>query len=753
MSIPPTGASAGAKAATGVLPGLLEPPLDDRFERRGVDVVELVPALAAGLDQTRGLQNVEMLRDRLPRRAKPVLDRQARADLKERLPVPVGQLVEDRAARGIGQCLEDVTHTPERYASRCLPVNPDHARTADTPVHDGRMPGGRVCPASTRKPRQKRARARRDITRIGDRTATMVPSGRKTVGGARKIIYSPLSTIRRRSGKGRGRLRKSLEHPYRPPRPVQYPAQCTQIYSSTGGSESDRITAVTFQLVGGDMSGDAATDSHRSFSRLAVRLLADLRAADWSARDEGPWCRVLPDGHVPRRQGWKLHVSATVLSATQVLERALPVLVAHRCAAKFAGDHAWATWLTSPRCSRGTAGKFLTAYPDDAAHFRRVAEGLHRASGGLAGAEILSDRRYRPGSVVYYRFGGFTGARALDDDGRYRPVVVDPAGQAVEDSRKAWFSPPSWAVPVLPYPPPAPPVRGPVMLGGRFSIRKAIRHSSRGGVFLGTDELTGAGIVVKQARAYMDVDPSGRDCRDRLRNEANLVSVLAPAGLAPRFIALVTEGDDLYLVREAVVGTTLRRWVLGHHRNGGVPLETGLAMARSVALLFAAAHRAELALVDVSPDNIMVDAGGRLWLTDLDHCVRQGEVIYPVGTPGYTAPELLAAKGPVTASTEADLFGLGGLLFLIAVGASPALVMDDLPGRPVHERLRTWLDTADATMPLAHRLTDAVIALTQHRPDARWRPSQVVRFLDRADRSEEHTSELQSLRHLVCRLL
>ncbi len=40
----------------------------------------------------------------------PVLARQARADLKERLPVPVGQLVEDLAARRIGQGLEDVAH-------------------------------------------------------------------------------------------------------------------------------------------------------------------------------------------------------------------------------------------------------------------------------------------------------------------------------------------------------------------------------------------------------------------------------------------------------------------------------------------------------------------------------------------------------------------------------------------------------------------------------------------------------------------
>lgn len=88
-----------------------EPTLNDGFERCGVDVVELVPALATGLDQTRSLENLEVLRDRLPRRAKPVFGRQPRADLKERLAIPVGQLVEDCAARGIGQGLEDVTHT------------------------------------------------------------------------------------------------------------------------------------------------------------------------------------------------------------------------------------------------------------------------------------------------------------------------------------------------------------------------------------------------------------------------------------------------------------------------------------------------------------------------------------------------------------------------------------------------------------------------------------------------------------------
>src|SRR4030095_15382501 len=100
--------------------------------------------------------------------------------------------------------------------------------------------------------------------------------------------------------------------------------------------------------------------------------------------------------------------------AADLLRRALPVLVSHRCSTKFAADLAWAHWLNSPRCPRGNASKFLTAYPDDDEHFRQLAGALDAATQGLVGPEILSDRRYRPGSVVYYRFGGFSGDVVLD---------------------------------------------------------------------------------------------------------------------------------------------------------------------------------------------------------------------------------------------------------------------------------------------------------------------------------------------------
>src|ERR1700712_1614866 len=87
-----------------------DPPIDDRLERAGVDVVKLVPALTSGLDQPGRLEDVEMLRDGLPQRTKPMIGHQPDADLEKSLSVPVGELVENRSARGVGQGLEDVAH-------------------------------------------------------------------------------------------------------------------------------------------------------------------------------------------------------------------------------------------------------------------------------------------------------------------------------------------------------------------------------------------------------------------------------------------------------------------------------------------------------------------------------------------------------------------------------------------------------------------------------------------------------------------
>jgi hypothetical protein len=91
----------------------------------------------------------------------------------------------------------------------------------------------------------------------------------------------------------------------------------------------------------------------------------------------------------------------------------------------------------------------------------------------------------------------------------------------------------------------------------------------------------------------------------------------------------------------------------------------------------------------------------------------------------------------VAARPDADLFGLGGLLFLLATGTDPTLApaepedRADPAGRTTRDRLRAWLGELRPDLPLVDSLGAAVLGLTCQRPEARWRPQRVRRLLDR----------------------
>src|SRR5262249_46277309 len=342
----------------------------------------------------------------------------------------------------------------------------------------------------------------------------------------------------------------------------------------------------------------------------------------------------------------------------------------------------------------------------------------------------------------------------------HRAVTADPGASWTARGHGTWqVTQAAGRPPCSPDHPAAAPVGdpGPVP-GGRFVALKAVRHAGRGEVIEGYDRRSGAPVVITQARAHVAVDPAGRDCRDRLRQEAALLACLASSGLAPRVVEVIEEGDDAFLVRESVAGTTLRRWVTGQVEAGGVPLGAGVAMAGSLVRLVEAVHRAGVVLVNVSPDSIVVDQARVLQLVDLDGAVEAGQLCYPAGTPGYRPPEhpVVGGRGDggrgVVARPEADRYGLGGLLFLVAVGTDPVLAGDDPVCRPAEHRLRAWLEEAQAGIPMARRLAGLGLGLRRARPADRWPPERALRFLRRPCRpagAVRHRPDLPSVDRLI----
>ncbi|MGW1072081.1 class III lanthionine synthetase LanKC N-terminal domain-containing protein [Streptomyces sp. NPDC002537] len=215
---------------------------------------------------------------------------------------------------------------------------------------------------------------------------------------------------------------------------------------------------------------------------------------EWRIRTGDFWCHVRLPEAPSRIQGWKLRVSATPLSAPLVLAQTAEILAAHRCPFKFAGTLARVAELCSRGTGRSSGGKFVTVYPaGDDDWLRALAEEPHRATEGLPGPGILSDRPYRPGSLVHYRFGAFHGVPVLGNEASYEVMLMAPDGSLDRDRRDAWFSPPPWA-PRDPFTGqrPEPPAPGgatprPVRLDDRY----VVRHAFTGGVHRATDERDG----------------------------------------------------------------------------------------------------------------------------------------------------------------------------------------------------------------------------------------------------------------------
>lgn len=93
----------------------------------------------------------------------------------------------------------------------------------------------------------------------------------------------------------------------------------------------------------GGASAEGSAPSHRAAVRpkfplqgLVRLVLTELGADDWEMAEGDFWCQVTPPAAPTRVQGWKLHLSATPLSAPEVLHRAAHVLVSGRCQFKFA---------------------------------------------------------------------------------------------------------------------------------------------------------------------------------------------------------------------------------------------------------------------------------------------------------------------------------------------------------------------------------------------------------------------------------
>src|SRR5258708_5185650 len=189
----------------------------------------------------------------------------------------------------------------------------------------------------------------------------------------------------------------------------------------------------------------------------------------------------------------------------------------------------------------------------------------------------------------------------------------------------------------------------------------------------------------------------------RLEQEYSLAVELDPAWAAKPLALTRHEGRAILILTDPG-GEPLDR-VLERHQGQPLDLTRFLHIAIGLATALGQVHRHGLIHKDIKPENVLVDDAGNAWFTGFgiaSQLPRERQLPVPpeiiAGTLAYIAPE---QTGRMNRSTDArsDLYSLGVTLYQMLTGALPFAAADHL------------------------------------------------------ERSEEHTSELQSPDHLVSRLL
>jgi hypothetical protein len=464
---------------------------------------------------------------------------------------------------------------------------------------------------------------------------------------------------------------------------------------------------------------------------VTARALVAAAGAEWKFSVEGPWAYGTPAGIQLPEQGWKLHISATEASAADVLAAAVPVLVAEGAAFKFAATHTIVRLLNSTHADRASGGKFITVYPADDAQAVRLAEACHRATEGLVGPVILSDRAYRPGSLVHYRYGGFSASPAVDADGVVVHLIKGPDGAPLADERTATYRAPSWLAdpfqPVAEKPAAAASTSagGTVVLNDRYRIQGALSHANKGGTYLAEDATTGDLVVIKEGRPHVGDEGQG-DARARVRHEARMLALVECVCPAPRLVDVFEQGGHVFLVEQYFDAPSLREVVEG---DGGpaepLPAEEMHALAVALAETMASFHAAGVVIGDFNPNNILVTDDGRLVMVDLEHARPVAEPPSGVaGTPGYASPEQL--QGISTDGLADDSWSLGATIAFLATGADPFFPAgaDDTWSDPA--RLAAWLDAQVAAGAADATLAGVALGALAPRPTDRLRPAAVL---------------------------
>lgn len=424
-------------------------------------------------------------------------------------------------------------------------------------------------------------------------------------------------------------------------------------------------------------------------------------------------------------QGWKIHLTATILTAVDTLGAVAPFLSELDVAYKAPATLNELSKINSGLWyGYGQVGKFITIYPRRIEEFRFICGRLYSLARGTGlGPAVPFDNKYRSPGKIYYRYGNFSDLS----------VGTGPGGSPLlSPSRENVPAPQSTSAQRLPLPHnPFRPrslrdrSKTQTVFSQRYHVFRALSQRGKGGVYEAIDiaALPPRTCIIKEGRRHGETGWDGRDGFSRIRNEESVLASLAVE--IPNLPAIYDQFSvqgNAYLVLEKIEGVGVQK-IIDKSRKP-LPLELAMHISRELARFVAALHENEIVWRDCKPANLILEKSGRLRAIDLEGSCRIDDFDpFVWSTPIFEPQEILDETYPTLRATNLpeDLFALGTCLYIFFEGRLPFRNRDYAKPLPMKRRVRG-------------KILDVILNLLDHDPDTRPRAADVLQILSTCHR-------------------
>ena len=255
------------------------------------------------------------------------------------------------------------------------------------------------------------------------------------------------------------------------------------------------------------------------------------------------------------------------------------------------------------------------------------------------------------------------------------------------------------------------------LFDGRYQVVRKLGAGGMANVYLAEDQELGRPVAIK---ILNDRHAGDEQFVERFRREAKNAAALSH----PNIVSIYDRGEaegTYYIAMEYLDGRSLKELIV---QRGPAPITVSVEYARQILSALRFAHRHGIVHRDIKPHNVLVDAEGRVKVTDfgiaragVSQMTEAGSI---VGTAQYLSPE--QARG-TDVDQRSDLYSLGIVLYELLTGTLP--FNGDTPVEIAMKHLSTIPEAPSAKRPDVPRDLDLIVtrALAKD-PDDRYQSAE-----------------------------